>query len=135
MASITCGNCRRTHASVIEVRSCYAVDAPAPAVRNVAAQVPAGFYRVGGAIWKVTPARRSERTFAHELMPGHDEPVWAYRGIARRFIPEDAARLTLAEAAEYGRSHGHCLICGRLLTAAESVAAGIGPVCSGKLAS
>lgn len=40
---------------------------------------------------------------------------------------------TLAEAQEHGRRTGRCLVCSRKLTHPESVAAGIGPVCAGKL--
>lgn len=41
----------------------------------------------------------------------------------------EATRLDPHRAAEQGRAWGHCMVCGRLLTAPESVTSGIGPVC------
>ena len=38
--------------------------------------------------------------------------------------------LSLDEAKEHGRNSGRCLICSRELTKAESIAAGIGPICA-----
>lgn len=40
-----------------------------------------------------------------------------------------STRLDPHRAAEYGRAWGHCMVCGRLLTAPASVTSGIGPVC------
>jgi hypothetical protein len=44
-----------------------------------------------------------------------------------------ASRLTLEQAAEMGVKTGRCVVCARLLTDPESVAAGIGPICAGRL--
>ena len=202
MASITCGNCKLTHDSVEQVRSCYAIQkqdptsvtpsqaramhpshannpiasklinqaaerkggvrfAPSPeplfedepdeqgnptvvyipvtepgeSTRNKAGQTKPGFYKVGEDVFKVTPARTSDRTFAHRLISADGAaPEWTYLGLGRRYVPEFADKLTLAEAKTFGHTHGYCLICGRLLTAEQSVADGIGPVCQGKLA-
>jgi hypothetical protein len=41
-------------------------------------------------------------------------------------------KLTLEEAAAYGRATGICCCCGRTLTNPESIAAGIGPICAGR---
>lgn len=102
--------------------------------RNSDDQTREGFYKVGDSFFKVTPARTSNRTFAHLLTSAKDEaPVWEYKGLARVYVPADAPRLTVADAAEYGKTSGVCMICGRLLTAEDSVAAGIGPICAGKL--
>ncbi len=40
---------------------------------------------------------------------------------------------TLEQAKAYGRKTGRCMVCGRKLTHPASIAAGIGPVCAGKL--
>lgn len=201
MASITCGNCKLTHDSVEQIRSCYAIQkqdptsvtpsqarhmhpshasnpiasklinqaaerkggvrlAPSPeplfedepdeqgnptvvyvpvtepgeSTRNKAGQTKPGFYKVGEDVFKVTPARTSDRTFAHQLVSADGAaPEWNYLGLGRRYVPEFADKLTLAEAKTFGHTHGYCLICGRLLTAEQSVADGIGPICAGKL--
>lgn len=41
----------------------------------------------------------------------------------------EATRLDAEGASHHGRAWGHCMVCGRLLTNATSVRAGIGPVC------
>lgn len=40
-------------------------------------------------------------------------------------------RMSLEEAKEYGKKIGSCCVCGRTLTAATSIEAGIGPICMG----
>ena len=107
---------------------------PGASTRNKNGQTIPGFYKVDDNIYKVTPARASDRTFAHRLVTAEGEaPEWEYLGLGKRYVPTWADKLTLAEAKEYGHTHGYCLICGRLLTAEQSVADGIGPVCAGKL--
>jgi len=110
--------------------------APAPVAvgnRNAEGMTIPGFYKVGAIVWKVTPARTSNRTFGHQLKVVEGAPEFEYRGLASRFVPADAPKLTLEDAKEFGHTHGYCMICGRLLTAEDSVAAGIGPICAGKL--
>ncbi|QNN98604.1 hypothetical protein SEA_AESIR_38 [Microbacterium phage Aesir] len=196
MASITCGNCGKTHASVVAVKDCYAgthvktvaeryaenpiaqrviarsaekprgrrprfeetpqtplpmfeespdeqgtpavvyvpVTEPGASTRNKDDMTIPGFYKVDQNVYKVTPARTSNRTFAHRLITAEGEaPEWEYLGLGKKYVPMYASKLTLLEAKEYGHTHGYCLICGRLLTAEQSVADGIGPICAGKL--
>ena len=205
MASITCGNCKKTHSSVEVVKACYAgaptitaeemarqivqseydkaskmlsdsaerregrpaqirnsggvrfvpeplfedepdeqsnptvvyvpATEPGASTRNKNDQTIPGFYKVDGFVYKVTPARSSDRTFAHQLQEQipNEAPEWKYMGLAKRFVPMYADKLTLADAKLYGTTHGYCMICGRLLTAEQSVADGIGPICAGKL--
>lgn len=45
----------------------------------------------------------------------------------------ESERLTLEQAQEFGRLYGVCGICGATLTDETSIAAGIGPVCAGRL--
>ncbi len=110
---------------------------PGESTRNKAGQTKPGFYKVGEDVFKVTPARTSDRTFAHKLVTGiqpeRGDFGWEYLGLGRRYVPEFADKLTLDEAKTFGHTHGYCLICGRLLTAEQSVADGIGPICAGKL--
>jgi hypothetical protein len=62
---------------------------------------------------------------------------WQYVGAAAGYKGQRALRgarlMTLAEAKEYGRMTGSCCRCGRRLDVPESVEAGIGPVCAGKV--
>lgn len=89
-----------------------------------------GIYRVQGRIVKVQAAKSTgnlygsllnETTGKYEYMPGALRHVTA------------ADRLTLEDAAEVTRRIGRCCVCCRTLSNPESVDAGIGPVCAGKL--
>jgi hypothetical protein len=55
--------------------------------------------------------------------PGGDDFLQSAAGV----------RLTKDQAAEFGHTHGSCLICMKELTDPESVARGIGPVCATRL--
>lgn len=59
------------------------------------------------------------------------EKQWIYRGAAYRYA-KGTHRLSKEEAAKFGKLYGFCMVCGRTLTDADSIAAGIGPVCAGK---
>lgn len=52
--------------------------------------------------------------------------------VAKMNVEQGGHKLTQEEAAAFGKTHGFCVCCGRLLTDPESVAAGIGPVCAKK---
>lgn len=45
----------------------------------------------------------------------------------------DAERLSIERAAAYGHATGRCMCCGRTLKNKDSISAGIGPICAGKL--
>jgi len=54
---------------------------------------------------------------------------WKYVGkYPLQFISPDD-RMTMADAAEFGRIYGACCICGAVLTNELSIALGIGPIC------
>lgn len=53
------------------------------------------------------------------------------KGAISKLTPED--RLSLEDAKKYGAIYGVCIVCGALLTDEDSIEAGIGPVCAGKL--
>lgn len=57
-----------------------------------------------------------------------------YVGLAAKHLPKNAVLMPLEDAKAFGRIYGFCVRCGRTLTDEESIAAGIGPVCSGKWA-
>lgn len=54
-----------------------------------------------------------------------------YVGLAAKHVTADQ-RMTIEEAKEFGAIYGVCCVCGATLTDEGSIAAGIGPVCSGK---
>lgn len=59
---------------------------------------------------------------------------FTYMGLAVKHLPADAVLMPLEKAKEFGKIYGFCVRCGRTLTDDESIAAGIGPICSGKWA-
>lgn len=62
---------------------------------------------------------------------GKPKGRWEYvPGAVRDFA--DLSPLTAAEAGVISKAVGYCCICGRTLTAKQSVSAGIGPICSSK---
>jgi hypothetical protein len=68
------------------------------------------------------------RNYAKLLLPAGG---WGYeKGAIYTLKAEE--RLTLAQLEEWGISTGVCAICSRLLSTAESVARGIGPVCASR---
>lgn len=86
-----------------------------------------GIYRrsADGAMFRVQLSDQG-RHYAKLLLPSGG---WGYeRGAIFTLKPSE--RLTLAEVEAWGISTGVCAICGRLLSTAESVARGIGPVCA-----
>lgn len=71
-------------------------------------------------------------------VPTHgNRPSWVNLAPVHKLTPPDAA-LIIKDYGEqrateaYGHAVGSCGICGRALTDPESIAAGVGPVCSGK---
>ena len=88
-----------------------------------------GMYRTpAGRIFKVQKSRESGRLYAKELVNG----TFTYAQGAMRLI-SPADRMSLEDAQAYGRQTGTCCVCARELTNPESIAAGIGPICAGKL--
>lgn len=100
----------------------------APVVTN-------GFYLHEGTVYKVRPAQADPtRSYAMELVPGDDgeNGTWKFAKGAMAWL-RASDKMTAEQAAEYGRTHGQCAMCGRLLTDPVSIAQGIGPVCITKL--
>lgn len=92
------------------------------------AEFSAGMWTIGERIFKVQESPESGRLYAKELVGGRFE----YAPGALRDLRANGVKMTLEQAAEYGRLYGICCMCGRVLTDEESIAAGIGPVCSAK---
>lgn len=104
-------------------------------------QVTEGMYRVGEDIYKVQKSRQSGMLYA-KLMTELEYPRTDKRGnvITHEFEYAPGAmrkikaehRMTLQEAAQFGKETGTCCNCGRTLTKQESIDRGIGPICAGK---
>jgi len=102
-----------------------------------------GMYRdAAGKLFKVQLSKESEKLYAKALVPirgkrlsEEDKIVgWEFvysQGAIFSLRQED--RLTLDEAKAFGIKYGVCCVCGRTLVDASSVAAGIGPICAGRL--
>lgn len=91
--------------------------------------VTEGIYRRSsdGSMFRVQKSEEG-RHYAKLLLPTGG---WGYeRGAV--YTLKQTERLTLAELEAWGISTGVCAICGRLLSTAESVARGIGPICASR---
>lgn len=111
-----------------ETRKTTKTEAPAPRPTATASTLSEGFYRANnGNIFQVFTARNGAHLLAKVLI--EDSGEWEYKGAASRFVKADQ-RMTLAEAQDYGKRTGRCMVCTRKLTNPESVANGIGPVCA-----
>lgn len=92
-----------------------------------------GMYKKDGEIYKIQIAvHGSGRPYAKKLVEVDGE--WEFvkaPGMQFRLTAKD--KMTLEEAKEFGKLYGTCCVCGRTLTKEESIAEGIGPVCSGKM--
>lgn len=150
-----------TKSEASDVISALLAKPRAPLAHEDGNAVGEGYYLFGGEdVFKVVAAKSTGNLYAKQFKvgpatcPGHldhstpsafDAPFlycnpgckpgkasWEYApGAMRKLV--GAARLTLEQAAAMGRATGSCVVCARLLTNPESVAAGIGPVCAGRL--
>lgn len=143
-----CGKCGKPDATVEEIRACYQGSVSAVGVAPDGKIVTVldierapfqpvtedGFYTGpdGVAIYKVVTSQQSGRLYAKMLrVNGDNTGTWEYApGVVRALNALD--KLTEERAREFGKLYGVCCICGRTLTNEESIAAGIGPICSGK---
>jgi hypothetical protein len=92
--------------------------------------VPEGFYCVGVDYYKVQTSKTSGKRYAKLWVGGYAKWEFAPGALFKLTL---ADKLTEDQAAMFGKKTGHCCICSKLLTNPESVAAGIGPICSGKM--
>lgn len=110
------------------------------AAKKPAGQAPAkatepGYYfaEASQAVFEVVKAK-SGNLYAKKMVPagaGMKKGRWEYAPGAMNHSGQ-WAKLTLAEAMALGMKWGYCCVCGRTLTKAESIAAGIGPICGAK---
>jgi hypothetical protein len=98
-------------------------------------RVEDGIYRTAdGVIWKVQTSQTSGHPYAKRLHvdePGRPGTFVFTPGAVNRLRPDQ--RLTLEDAKAFGDLYGMCCVCGRVLTDEKSIAAGIGPICAGRI--
>ena len=93
-----------------------------------AVELEEGMYIAAGRVFRVIRGKTGGNLYAKELLDG----AFVYApGVIRDLTPDH--RMTLEQAASIGHLTGQCCVCARTLTKPESVTAGIGPVCSGRL--
>lgn len=100
-------------------------------VANPNPVIEVGMYRTEEGVFRVKSSRESGNLYAMKYNPQaqvKSERFSYARGGIYRLSAGD--RLTLAEAQALGHEFGVCCVCGALLTDAQSVARGIGPVCA-----
>lgn len=104
--------------------------------------VGVGVYRKDGRIYVVKPNKDKTRCYAKEViaspprMTEHGEKVdfeTVYRAGAIYNLTE-ADKWPLKEAQAFLTQYARCIVCGRHLKAADSVARSIGPICAGYFA-
>lgn len=100
---------------------------------KAAVKAEAGFYVLGELVYRVQPAKSTGNLYAKVLKTSvFGKATWEYApGMVTKLA--DAPRLTLEAASSMGHHYGVCMVCARTLTAEESVEAGIGPVCAGRI--
>jgi hypothetical protein len=89
--------------------------------------VTEGVYRRSddGVMFRVQLSEKGN-SYAKTLLPSGG---WGYEKGAIYTLKQEE-RLSLAQLEEWGLSTGVCALCSRLLSTAESVARGIGPICA-----
>lgn len=100
----------------------------------------AGVYRADdGTVFRVYYGKESGRMLAKRVTAKDEQydngkPVYTmvYAGLASRFV-NASQRMTLEEAKQWGKITESCCVCGRRLDDPDSVDAGIGPVCAGRM--
>lgn len=103
----------------------------APAANNEAAAE--GVYEKGGIFYAVRTSRNNpERRYAYEAIITDSSVTFEFaKGAVYRL--GDARRLDVDEIEALSLQFSRCFLCGRVLTAKESKARGIGPVCRKKV--
>jgi hypothetical protein len=92
-----------------------------------------GMYRLGDQIVKVQKSRQGDRLYAKALLGNKEEGFYfEYApGLVNKLTAGD--RMSLEEAKEFGALYNWCCVCSTRLTKESSIAAGIGPICGGRI--
>lgn len=99
------------------------------ATKEAARTITAGLYQVGDDIYRVVRAKGGTHHYAKKLDP--ETKIFDYAAGALALIqPEHRMGPEAAEVLSIDL--GYCAVCGRALTASDSLKRGIGPICWGK---
>lgn len=100
-----------------------------------AGPVEAGVYvNTDGKVYRVYLGQNSGKMLAALAIRHEDGTAeFDYAGQADRFVTTSSRKMTLEEAAAWGKATGTCIVCARRLDVPESVDRGIGPVCFAKM--
>lgn len=115
-----------------EIERLLAMPKAAPTAKN---EVEAGVYvNPDGRIFRVYLGQQSGRMLA-ALAIKHENGTaeFDYQGQAERFVTASSRKMSIEEAAAWGKATGTCIVCARRLDVPESVDRGIGPVCYAKM--
>lgn len=97
-----------------------------------------GIYKVNGTVYQIRPNREKTRLYAKKLVEFTGERLTEANTIVRiefEYAPgaiyniKPEHKMPLEEGKALILRYGKCICCGRVLKAAKSVEAGIGPIC------
>jgi hypothetical protein len=144
-----CGHCKEQHDTVVEVRSCAAVDLVRPPVAQPfkrtsdkpKVEITEGIWVIDGGeyegIYKVQIAHYGSGRLYGKKFYGDSEAATGEWNIIRgavRILSENGGReIQPQEAAEFGRLYGRCVRCSKILTREESIERAMGPICWSKM--
>lgn len=148
-----CGHCKRPNATVKHVKSCSVYHNTAKrAIQRQKTPVPNVTERqevLRDGVFIAHTDRGSLRTDYYVVVESQegrlyakkfneDTRRWEYAKGAIQMLRDvqqlgSWSEVDLDQAKEFGRAFGVCMICGRRLTNPDSIEAGIGPVCAGRM--
>lgn len=98
-------------------------------------EITEGFWEISGTVYKVQRNLAGTGIYAKRLDvddDGHRD--WTFVGWqGMRDLRQHGTKVQGDTVKRYGELYGACMMCGRRLTNEESIEAGIGPVCAGKV--
>lgn len=110
-------------APVVEAPVVVAAPATAPSTKLTLTE---GFYELAGVAYKVQQNLSGSGLYGKKLVDGS----WTYvPGVVGVLTRGGAVKLTAELASKLGELYGRCVICGRKLTAEESIERSIGRIC------
>jgi hypothetical protein len=93
-----------------------------------------GMYRKDGVVYRVQHAIHGNGLPYAKKLVELSNGEWYFEKVdGMQYKLTEADRMTLAEAKEWGALYGTCCVCATKLTDEKSIAAGIGPVCGGRV--
>lgn len=102
--------------------------AVAPSATNTEPVTETGVYEHNGEVYRVVESKSTGNLYAKKLVNIGPKWKFTYAPGAMAFL-KASHRMTEAQAANFGRRTGSCVICARTLTNPDSIAYGLGPVC------